>query len=111
LENIKWIALIDERGCSGCNITFSTVISKFINKNEGLILVSSTGRVVDIGPYLADSARNVFDANIQDFVKLNILKKSGIIFLENNKIDTVIVIESKELKKQIEYIDERLLRY
>ena len=108
IDSINWIALINESGCIGCNQYFAKEIKKFINNNNGIILVSASGAIVDISPYIADSVENVFRIDIRELEKLQLINKSGLIFLKDKNIDTIVEIRANDIKEQLNFINSKI---
>lgn len=94
-ENIQAIAVVSENGgCMNCNRSFSSFISTEINNPSVVFLVCSTGQRIDISPYInSQGAATVLLDQHDKFSETKILDGSGVIFIHQNIIDTIVKID------------------
>lgn len=102
------ILILSEEGCMSCNKMFSNLLQCFINKPNAIILISASGTRIDISPFQHDSIKNVLFDESNEFSDLNLVEKSGAIFLHKGQIDTIINIEARNLEEQLGYIKNRI---
>jgi len=109
IENYDHVLRISETGCVGCNKSFANLVKTYLQSDKNLFIVSAKGAMVDISPYLdTQNPKNIIFDYENKFGPLNIIENSGIIFLKDNKIDTVINIEAKGIEETLRFIDSKL---
>jgi hypothetical protein len=108
LKDFEWIAYVSEQGCHGCNESFKNLLEHEINSTKGIIILTSSGSILDFSKFMDDSVTNVMFISEIELRKVGILKKSGIVFLSNNQVDTIIEIQSDNLENQLSEIKRRL---
>lgn len=102
IKDYNTILVLSNKGCLTCNKNFAILQEDFINRDSSLIIVSAQGSMIDISNIL--EAKNKYSDFNQKFHKLNITKNSAYIKLKNNKVDTIIEMEAKNLKQSFKYI-------
>ncbi len=104
LEDFKYIVLINEAGgCVTCYNSFSKAMAKNIKLDSTLFIVSSTGQNIDISAYLDNKYRdNVILDQREKILNSKIANNPRIIFLGHHKIDSIIDINLKNYKNQID---------
>ena len=109
IEDFDHVLRISETGCPGCNKTFARLVEKYIQSKKNLYIVSARGALIDISPYLeAEQAPNIILDFNNKFGKTQVIENSGMIFLKNNKIDTIVDVKAKGIEETLEYINSRL---
>jgi len=106
IENYSSILIVSESGCMNCNKSFANIVKRNLNSKDNLIIISAKGTGVDISPFL-ESKNTILDFE-NKFAKLALIKNSASIFLDNNKIDTIINIKAKNIKETLTYINSKL---
>lgn len=110
-HNIKYkdnmiIMVISENSCMSCNCEFSSFTEKYINHPNIDIILTAEGGLFNTSLYeTAKNARFDFKNLIH---KKHIIKSSGVIFVKNKTIDTIINIEASQLYKSFDFIEKRL---
>ncbi len=107
LSNYKALVVLNETGtCINCNFAFTNVMSDYIEKDQILFLVSSSGSHIDISAFLdANKSNVVFDYDNQ-FSQLNLVNHCAIIEFKNLKIDTIIEINLDNIELSIDYFKQ-----
>ncbi len=106
-DEIKAIIIISERGgCMNCNKSFSSFVANEIENPSILYIVCSTGIKIDISPYI-NKSNTLFDYN-DKFGEMGLLKKSGVLFIEERKIDTIVEISVETFEYDIDFINTKL---
>ncbi|MDR2926988.1 MAG: hypothetical protein LBV41_02115 [Cytophagaceae bacterium] len=101
-DNINKVIIIGEgSNCSVCDKVFAQTAREYL-ADSSVFLITAKGSIVDIEPFRNLKQNCFFDwqSNLSDLS----LNKSRIIYFSNNKIDTVIVINSNEFMAQMEFI-------
>ena len=76
-------------------------MAEYIKDKSILFLICSSGNKIDISPYLKEDSDNIaFDFRNQ-FASLEIVNRSSIIHLSDEKIDTIIEINSSNLNENM----------
>jgi hypothetical protein len=92
-NSIKKVFILTDENCHSCNKFFAKTIEKNINDSSSLLLVSASSSKIDLSPF--DGANNVFFENKSKEIFL--FDNSKIIFLNQEKIDTIISIKLDNL--------------
>lgn len=105
-EDNMIIMVIAENTCIRCNREFSIFSEKYINHPNIDIILTAEGGLFNTSLY--EKANNVqydFKGRIH---KKQIINSSGVIFVKNKTIDTIINIEASRLYKSFNFIENRL---
>ncbi|MBK9176278.1 MAG: hypothetical protein IPM46_08060 [Flavobacteriales bacterium] len=103
------IIYLTERGCLRCNKGFVEVVEPELTNERIAIVVAASGLKLDISPFIMDSTRVIWDYE-QGFERTGGLRASGVVFLRNGEVDTVITLDALGLNDQLGYIATRLSR-
>lgn len=105
-NKIKTIFILTDIGCMPCNKHFSNLITDNLNDTSSLFLVLASSTNIDLTEFKKNKTRVFYDKpeNIKD----NLLRNSKAIFIKNNKIDTAITIDARQIDLQFREIKERL---
>ena len=106
-STITKIVVIDEgKGCGTCDKTFAETCFKSFTKENTVFLVTAKGNYVDIQPFLGLEKNCYFDwqLNLKEYPEFG---SSKVIYLKNNVIDTIVVINSSEIMQQLEFFKTR----
>ncbi|MEX1003534.1 MAG: hypothetical protein WDZ35_15555 [Crocinitomicaceae bacterium] len=112
-NDTKAIIVISERGgCLSCTQSFANFISDYIINTEILFIVCSPKGKIDISYFLQYKEQsNVFFDYNETILETELIKKSGVIFLKQNEVDTTIEIELETMKQSFETIHEYFKHY
>ena len=101
----KFVIIINDEGdCLNCNNMFAKTISKSIDNNKLLFIVSESGAKVDISAYIDNSKKNVIWDTKSEFDKLNLVKRCTIFELKDKKIINKTEISSNNIET-FQFID------
>ncbi|MBW3517827.1 hypothetical protein [Flavobacterium sp. NKUCC04_CG] len=106
-SQIQRILVLTEEDCPSCNSYFAKAVIKYVDDPHSIIIANASGSRVDITALIqAEKAvNNVYVA--RTYNKQNsFVNKTKVIYLEHNKIDTVVTINARELERQFKYIFE-----
>jgi hypothetical protein len=108
--HVHTLVVLDEVGCKGCNVSLSNWVQKKALDHEKIwILVTATGAHLDISPYLNVKYKNVFvEQNIGAFKELQLCGSSGIILLEQGKIQKTECLTAQQLEQQFKLLESRV---
>jgi len=93
-----------------CVREFALIAEDHQADDDVLFIVSAMGTKIDISPFLADSSRVIWDFS-GAFGQLGVLERTGIIFLDHGRLDTILTIEANVINEQLEYISTRLKQH
>lgn len=110
-KNVKCIFIINDNYCPVCVKHFSEyVLSKVEEEGENVLcLVNSKGINVDLAKFKKFDNKNIY-LNTKTIPYKDdplIPPRLGVIFLYENKIDTIIRIDSEFIVSQLEFIDSK----
>lgn len=98
----KAIFVVTEDGCTACDRAFSDLLRVHTSSPSCLFVVRAEGRSIDLNGFLEETNSVRFDDG--GFQELGILDGSGVILLENERIDTIIPLRVEEIQEQLTYI-------
>jgi len=95
----KIIVVAEGKICSSCELAFAEIALEHL-ADSSVFLVSAKGNIVDINSFIRLKRNCFFDwqLNITDYPEF---ESSRVIYLKNNEIDTVVIIESKSIRQQL----------
>ena len=97
----KLVVISEGKGCGTCDDRFAQTALKYL-ADSSVFLITSKGNVVDIQPFIDQMDNCFFDWQL-DLSKFPEFYSSRVFYFKDNKIDTVIVINSNEIIQQLEY--------
>ena len=101
------VLVLNEHACLTCVREFANVIEDFINESGKYIVICAYGNTVDISPFTNNaSANNVYDDSKFSFIK-EIHPNSAAIFINNNRIDTIVDITARNLNQTLTFIKQK----
>ncbi len=110
-KKVKRIYIINDNYCPVCVTHFSEYVLTKINEDDKNILcfVNSEGLHVDIARFREIGGKNVYLNNrIIPYDDEGLIPPAlGVIFLHENKIDTIVSVDSQTILTQLEYIDSK----
>ena len=106
-NKIHTIYVLTENGCNNCNKSFLHLLIKVQKQDSTLILIVASGSRIDISEINSNSKNVLFSKNSKTEKAYELLEKSKVIYIENNKIDTILTIEAPQLGDQIHEIERR----
>lgn len=103
------IVISSEGDCMNCNASYSRFVKQFIDDPSVLFLVCTAGNYFDVSFYLnKESNKNVFFDFHNDFAKLNLIDRSGAIFLDNGHVEAVMPISASTMSTDFDIITNRI---
>jgi hypothetical protein len=97
-DSYRYIVVINSKGgCLSCNNIFAKMMSKDLENEKVLFILSGQGTKVDISAYLDRKEENVLLDLEDDFSKLNIVNYCAVLEVENNRINNVTRIDVKNI--------------
>lgn len=107
-QQINAIAVITDRGnCMNCNNSFSKFISAEIENKNLLFLVCTPGLMVDISAFQNNSPNILMDQH-DKFKETELMDKSGVIFLADESIDTIVAVSAETAEEDFRFIQKKL---
>lgn len=98
------VLVISDYGCYSCNKKFATLAEDFLADSTTYILISMSPERFDVLKFEQSTCKNlIFDHSI-NYDQYPYLKKSKAIFLNNQSIDSTIVISIDKLDDKLERI-------
>jgi len=107
-DSITTVLLLSDEGCFNCNNRFSKLIQNHINRNNTLIIITASGAKIDISAFQDSNIKNIYFDDINEIAQLNLTQNSGVFFLKNNEIDTIISIQAIDIENQLKFIDFKI---
>jgi hypothetical protein len=104
----KIVVISEGRGCGTCDAAFAQAALKYLTA-ESVFLITAKGNIVDIQPFINLKQNCFFDWQL-DLSKFSEFGSSRVIYLKDNKIDTTIVINTKEINQQLEFFRQQRQR-
>lgn len=105
-DKITKLFVLTENGCHSCNKKFSDLVIENIENEKSLFIITATGNQIDMMPFETKRKNVIIDKNISD-TTLSIFNETKVIYFKNNKIDTVIDIEARQIENQFLIIKNR----
>lgn len=110
-KKVKRIYIINDNYCPVCVTHFSEYVLTKINEGDKDILcfVNSEGVHVDLARFRSIGEKNIYLNNrAKPYRDEGLIPQGlGVIFLHENKIDTIVSIDSEIIVSQLEYIDSK----
>jgi len=104
----KIVVLTEGASCASCDKIFARTAFEHLQNENTVYLVTATGNIVDIQPFLMLEKNCFFDWQLNR-AEYSEFSSSRVIYLKNNVIDTIIIINSNEIREQLEYLKNKLL--
>lgn len=106
-EDITKIVVITEgTGCPVCDNEFANMVYNNLTNKNTLILITATGRFVNVEQFLYLENNCFFDWELEA-TKYPAFTSSRVIYLQDNNIDTTIILDTNILPEQLKYIANR----
>ncbi|MDD2637271.1 MAG: hypothetical protein PHW82_17425 [Bacteroidales bacterium] len=97
----KRIIVITQNHCMSCNKIFASLVLDNINDSSSVILVTSDGSGLDIGPFKQHKGLVFFDSSPE--IEGDILSSTIIIKLQSMAIDTIVKLDARTLEVQFSW--------
>lgn len=103
------IYAINDKGCGNCILSLSEFVKQNVNDAQALIIIHSRGTNVDLSAFEDKTKRNpniiINHQIIND--ENDLFYRSSVVYLKDEKVDTIVNIGNGEIYSQLEYIFER----
>lgn len=96
---LQKVIVLSSNDCFNCNISLSLALESNFNKKTSEIIVTADESKIDISRF--KNRANVIFIKEEDYNSFSILKKSQILFLKNNLIDSIVVLNPENLEKTL----------
>ncbi|MDR2927690.1 MAG: hypothetical protein LBV41_05775 [Cytophagaceae bacterium] len=93
----KVIIIGEGSNCSVCDKVFAQTAREYL-ADSSVFLITAKGSIVDVQPFINSKQNCFFDWQLNS----SELSNSRVIYFNNNKVDTIIVINSEELMQQMD---------
>lgn len=103
------IYIINDMGCGNCILSLSEFVKQHVNDHQAMIIIHSRGTNVDLNAFEGKKKNNshIF-INHQAITDENDpFYHSGVVYLTEGKVDTVVNIANDRMVEQLEYIFSR----
>ncbi|MDD4149621.1 MAG: hypothetical protein PHE33_06290 [Bacteroidales bacterium] len=97
----KRIIVITQNHCMSCNKMFATLVLDNINDSSSVILVTSDGSGLNIGPFKQHKGLVFFDNSPE--IEGDILSSTSIIKLKSMSVDTIVKLDARSLEVQFSW--------
>lgn len=104
-ETAKVVVVLSESGCMSCNRQYAKWMEDHMQDSHYYFVIEAIGTYVDISAFGEPSPQFYMDKNSR-FTGLGLLQGSGAIFMGQDRIDTIVALNAKDLDAQIAFIDE-----
>ena len=102
LAEYDQIVVINELGeCLNCNNTFTDVMSRYIDRDNLLFLVCTSGTRIDISPFLKEEKENIILDYRNKFESLDLINHCAIFELEEERVDSIIEVSSENVREVV----------
>lgn len=107
-ENYDKIYILQSAGCYVCNVKFAEYLAQKQFSNKELVIVSTHNADGFISKTPLDNSSNVIVDRKSLFFRNAILNHSAVIYLENQKIDTLVNLsDARVFYSNMNYIQNR----
>lgn len=110
LESYDYIIFVSEIGCTGCDKSFSSVVSQKVSLQNALFIIMATGVIVDISAY--KPAKNVIMYTYnKDKQKTNYKIEyytPKVLFLLHGQLHETFELNARTLEDQLRYLNCRI---
>lgn len=107
-DDVKQVIFINDNTCPNCVESFSNFILNDIDKykDSSLIIINSLGQNVDLDRFNRMGLKNIVIS--QKSIEQNgYIPDLGVVYINKNKVDTIISVEAEGFIDQLKYIDKR----
>jgi len=105
-SGVNKIVVITDKGCPSCTNTLARIALDELADSTTLFYITSKGNNINILPFMELKKNVIFDWQTGN-KPIPQLSATGIVYLKNNQIDTIIKINAEEIGKQIEFIKQK----
>lgn len=102
------VFFIGSNGCLSCNIGMSNIAVQFLDREDIYFIIGASENVIDVSPYWEAKNQNQIVYDTANYFRNNGLMSSYAIFINNNKVDTVLDADGRTFFANKDYIIKRL---
>ncbi|MBL0913215.1 MAG: hypothetical protein IBJ09_12675 [Bacteroidia bacterium] len=103
----RGIVVLTMNGCFSCNRYFLESMTRQPDISGYAVLVSASPGTIPAGAYEGKQADTVWKDYQDRFYDTQLMKSSGIIYLRQGVVDTIVDLRSEGLEQQVEYMQKR----
>jgi len=103
----KGIVVLTMNGCFSCNRSFLETMTVQPDLSGYVVLVSAAAGTIPPKAYEDKRAVTVWKDYQDRFYDTQLMKSSGIIYIKQGAVDTIVDIRSDVLEQQIDYMRQR----
>ena len=107
-HGVRVVFHLSERGCLPCNKGLMELMEVHRSDPAVVLVISAPGDLLDLGGFLQDSSRVIWDTH-GAFNDLGFGQGSGVVLLNDQRIDTAFTIQAREMQTQLDLIGSYLL--
>ena len=104
----KAVFLISDNNCSTCNQMFSDFAVQKIDNKDIVYIISADQNKINIAGFTDNKRDNVFIDTDKALYNDDDIKSSIVFLLHENKVDTMLQINTREIEQQLSFIRIRL---
>lgn len=108
-KNTAKIYIINDLGCGNCILSLSEFVKQKVNGEHAFIIIHSRGNNVDLNGFEDKKRKNsrilINHQLIND--KNDPFYHSGVIYMNEDKVDTIVNLWGENIAGQLEYIFDR----
>ncbi len=105
-NKVNKLFVLTSYGCHSCNKKFSELIQNNLQQENSFFIITANGNSIDLTPFLGFKNNLIINNSVID-TTLNILNETKVIYFKNNKIDTIVTIDARQLENQFQIIQNR----
>lgn len=102
------VFIIGSNGCLSCNIGMSNIATQFLDRQDTYFIIGAKENIVDISPYWEAKNQKQIVYDTANYFSTNNLPSSYAIFINNNKVDTILDADGRTFFANRDYIINRL---
>lgn len=103
----RGIVVLTMNGCFSCNRYFLETMTRQRDLSGYAVLVSAPPGTISPKAYEGKRAATVWKDYQDRFYDTQLMKSSGIIYLRQGMIDSIVDVRSDGLEQQLEYVQQR----
>lgn len=106
-DSLGAVLVLSEQGCPQCNRAFALFCADHLNDPSVSVLSTASGLRFDMAELLQDTSR-VLWADQHDVSAFGIAEGSGVILMEEGRIDSIVHIKASDLEPTLAFLKKRL---
>jgi hypothetical protein len=106
IENYSGIFVIGDGGCVNCNRLFSAKVSDWLELDDFLWIVASSGVKTDISQFIVNENPKVIWDRSNEFGALGFFQGSGFIALNRGEIDSLVLMSADRIESRLKFVED-----